>query len=181
IETPLNSINEAVLPFASKTSDDVSLTEHLISRSIKFYLIFSVALAVVLLVLAPVVINLFFPLFSSGLELVPLFALYYALSFDFPMGTFFRVINKPRVLTITYISSAVVSLVPGYFLISHFLIQGLLATMVIARILGIMISIFFIRKSRYRIEFIPRNEDLAFFWLLFSRFFWQILRRFSRK
>ncbi len=181
IETPAMAINEVLLPFASRTGDNKAFTENLVSKSVKLYMILSIAMAILLLVAAPILVRFFFPSFLNGLELVPLFALYYAMSFDYPLGTLFRAINQPRVLTITYIVSALNSLTIGYFLISRFFVQGLLATMIIGRVLSLAIFVFFVRKSGYQIEFFPRKKDLAYFWVLAVQIIRKIIGKITKQ
>ncbi|MFH0955495.1 MAG: hypothetical protein V1777_05310 [Candidatus Micrarchaeota archaeon] len=165
IEIPINAANEALLPFATG-SGDLSFTEKLVSKNVKFYLVFSVLMALVLLLVTPILVAILFPSYSGGIFLVPLFALYYALSFDYPLGTFFRAVNKPKIQTVAFFYSAIASITVGYLLISRFLAEGLLLTMIFSRVLNIAVSVAFIRKSGYKIEFIPRKGDLVFFWEL---------------
>lgn len=171
IDIPVSAINEALLPFASQSGDNKAFTETLISKNVKLSMIFSVFTSILLLIFAPFLVHWFFPAFSNALVLVPLFAGYYILSYDYPLASFFRAINRPDVLTITHFVSAANSIVLGYFLISQFFVEGLLATMIIGRLQSQLIFVYFIRKNGYKIEFRPRMRDFFYFATLAKRFF----------
>lgn len=171
IDIPVSAINEALLPFASQSGDNKSFTENLISKNVKLSMIFSVATSALLLLCAPFLVVWFFPAFSNALVLVPLFVGYYILSYDYPLASFFRAINRPDVLTITHLVSAVNSITVGYFLISQFFVEGLLVTMIIGRLQSQLIFVYYIRKNGYKIEFVPRKKDFFYFAALARRFF----------
>lgn len=162
IEIPVNAVNEVLLPFANLEKNPERM-EQLFSKSIKFYILFSFVAAGALLVLAQPILHYLFPAFEDALFLLPLFLVYYLFSFDYPLSTFFRTINKPQVITTGYFFSSVASLTVSFFLIAQLKVEGLLLAMIFIRILNTGVLLHALRKEGYSVEMVPRVSDLKFF------------------
>jgi hypothetical protein len=162
INIPISAINETQLPFVCKESGNRTRVESLTSKSVKAYIIFSSFTSLFFLVVAYPVLTLFFPQFVGELALIPLFALYYLFYIDYSLGTFYRAINRPQVITWTSMANMVFTVVAGYFLIQQLSVIGIMLVMMVNRLVGLYIFVGQIKPSGYSIEFIPRMEDVRF-------------------
>ncbi len=163
IDMPLNALNLVLLPTVSETDSNPEKLQKMISYGIKFYVLSSIIFSAGLVIAGPIVLQFFFPAYIPAIPLIPLFATYFVLTFDIPVGTFYRAINRNEVLFKSNIFQIFTTIIFGYFLVSSFGVEGVILTMVINRLLILIYQYFDIKKQGYKIEFWPRFADIIFF------------------
>ncbi|MBS3061354.1 MAG: oligosaccharide flippase family protein [Candidatus Diapherotrites archaeon] len=172
IDMPVNAFNTVLLPTAAEQNQDIEQVEKFVSMSTKFYVILSFAFAAAFLVFGPLFVTIFFPEFLPAIELVPLFAIYFALTFDIPLGTFYRAIMRNEVLVQANLIGLVIMVVAGYWAIQSFGLEGVVGLMVITRTVQLIYLYWDVRRHQYKIEFWPRLHDIIFFWNSAKRVIW---------
>lgn len=167
IETPLSSLNNVLLPMVSKASESKDRIYWLTSVSIKFNLILSLIFCFILAVSGELFVQLLFPQYLGSGILILLFAAYFLLSFDLPLGNFFRAINRNDILFISNFVYLIVTAVAGYFIIPVFGAVGIVFTLMLSRISYILCLVIDLKMRKYKISFIPTYSDLIYFKNLF--------------
>lgn len=163
IDLPVTSLNDVLLPLSSEHSGDRDKLTKIISLSTKLYIIASIGFSLFLIFAGPFILEYFFPEYIGAAPLIPLFAVYFLMTFDMPLGTFFRAIRRNDVLVAGSAIMLIGTIVFGYFLVQSYGVLGVVLTLIITRFLQLSYEYYFIVSNDYKIEFWPRPRDIKFF------------------
>jgi len=163
IDLPLNSLNVVLLPTISEHENDIEKLQKLVSYSIKFYVVSSIIFSLALLIFSPILLLEFFPKYSQSISLVPLFAAFFVLTFDMPLGTFYRAINRNYIILYSNLLQLFITMFFGFFFVKNFGVEGVLILMVLNRIVSLVYQFIYLWFKNYKIEFWPRPKDIIFF------------------
>ncbi len=163
MELPIVSMNTVLLPTISAQENNRQVLCKTVSKNIKFYLLLSVAFSTALLIFGSFFLEIFFPSYYEASSLIPFFAVYFLLTFDISLGSFYRAIKRNDVLVNGSVIMLVASIVPGYYLIQNYGVFGIVVALIVNRALQLAYLSIDISKHGYEIDFVPRAADLRFF------------------
>ncbi len=175
VDLPVASLNDVLLPVTSEHANDREKLNKIISKSIKLYIVASVLFSTALLLAGEFMLKVFFPKYAAAATLIPLFAAYYLMTFDIPLGTFYRVINGNDVLVKSNILVVAATFFPGYWLIAVHGLHGVVMVLIATRLVQLLYLYADMRLNNYGVEFVPRISDLRYFFeaartAVYSRF-----------
>jgi len=168
IDMPVSALNTVLLPAAAERHTDIQQQERFISLSVKLYVVLSIALALLFVLIGPLLVVFFFPEFAPSITLIPLFALYFAFTFDVPLTTFYRAIQRNEVLVTTNVIILAVTVVLGFWAIQSFGVEGVVGLMVVTRAVQLVYICWDLKKNNHQIGFWPKMADMRFFWSLLT-------------
>jgi len=164
LEAPSNALVMVLLPYNIERYKDSGTMARFASLSIKFSIILTLSMGVLLLIFGETILEVLFPEFLEGFYLFPFFILLFALNLSSPIATIFKALNRADLLAKSQFVALLVQVFVGFFLISSLRVVGIVLTRAIVFLVHLLVMLYFLHGLKIRVEIIPRFRDLKFFY-----------------
>ena len=161
-EAPQQAISEVILPFLSEEKDKENLINYT-SKVMKFQFLLSIFLSLVLIIVVPPFLKIFFSEYYSGVIMLPLIALCFLFNFPAPLIRLLMVFNKNWIISAAFVIDIVVNIALGLLLLPTYGLLGAAGVLCANRVIYSLFIYFACILQGYYIHIIPGKSDMLFF------------------
>ena len=163
VATPINSLTEVLLPYLSESSNDKRKISRYFSLNIKFSLIVTLILSVLVILFSKYVLMFLFPEYVGAyLFVVALTVLFVISSLD-PLHSLFVSLNRMDIIARSKLASLMSTIVFGLLFIPLFSVFGLIVTQTLSVLVCRVMLIYYLKSIDISVEIIPRKRDVVYF------------------
>jgi O-antigen/teichoic acid export membrane protein len=155
-----NALAETLFSKNSENFDKKDLISIQTSFAIKASLLLNIIFGIILLLIAPIVVNIVFPQYTNVLIYIPLFAIHAVVMAQAPVTNIFDSINETQnnlKLGVLMLVLVFVLMLPLTMLFGLF---GLMIAFILFSEINVLATIFLLRKHDVYISVIPRLKDI---------------------
>ena len=164
VSTPANTLTDVLLPYVSAASKDKRKLSRYISLNIKFSLVVTCVLSVLVVVLSKSVLLLFFPAYVGAYHFIVLLSVLFVVSSLNPLSNLFLSLNRMDIHMNARVGGLVCVVFFGLVLMPEFGVFGLIATQIFSMLANKLILLSSLKSLGMSVEIIPRKRDFVYFW-----------------
>ena len=177
ILTPVNSVTDVLLPYVSAVSKDKRRLSRYVSLNIKFSLIVTCVLSLLVVILSKSVLLLLFPAYVGAYPFILLLSVLFIVSSLNPLNNLFMSLNRMDIHMNARVGGLVCVVFFGLVLMPEFGVFGLIVTQIFSMLANKLILLSSLKSLGLRVAIIPRKRDFVYFWSSLKSMFLVKLRK----
>lgn len=163
LSTPVTSLTEVIVPYMSESSMNKKKLSRYVSMNIKFSLIATTVLSVLLIALSPIILGVFFPKYVTAYPYIMVIVIFYVVSAFSPLDSLLLSINRTDLNARARFFGLLSTIFLGFFLMRDFGVYGVIMTQTANAIIVSSVFVYSVRSIGIDVDFVPGKDDIIYF------------------
>jgi len=164
LSLPVNTLCEILLPYVSGYAADKHKLARYVSLSIKFSLIITLILSLLVILFSKFILIILFPEYVACYSFIVLFTVMFLISSVNPLISLFLSLNRMDIIMRSYFGGFMSTLVFGLLLIPWLGVYGLIFTQILNTFFSRGILVYYLKAVDFEVDIIPKMRDFRYFW-----------------